>query len=184
MVAVVTVPMKQPLSPSQQQMQRQLSTKPHSNLMSATSLMIKHTQNRPIFNDDRDDAWGDPQYNSCGNMGRRFLQCNPGLLAVATGLVHGVAGLGGVLGVIPAVQLHDAWLACVYLVTFCVTSTFTMGGFAAFYGSLSQWLAGGDGKKGGSRVFMVEMGSALLSIAVGLVWLTLLTLGKLDNVFS
>ena len=40
------------------------------------------------------------------------------------GIDHGVGGLGGVLGVTPAVQLHDARLACVYLVTFCMAATF------------------------------------------------------------
>ena len=187
MIAIVTMPMIQSLAPSPQQIQRQTPTKPQSNVMSATSLMIKHTQNRPIFDDSRGvSCWASFEKlirPCCGSMGRRFFQCNPGHLAVATGIFHGVAGPGGVLGVIPAVQLQDAWLGCVYLVTFCLTSTFVMGGFAAFYGSLSRWLAGGDGDKGGNRVFMVEIGSASLSICVGFVWLALLSLGKLDEVF-
>jgi hypothetical protein len=186
-IAVVTMPIIQSSAPSPQQIQRQTPTKPQSTSMSATSLMIKHSQNHLIFNDDRGDpCWVSFEkfiHSCCGSMGRRFFQCNPGHLAVVTGIFHGVAGPGGVLGVLPAVQLQDAWLACIYLVTFCVTSTFVMGGFAAFYGSLSRWLAGGDGNNEGDRVFMVEIGSASLSICVGFVWLALLSLGKLDEVF-
>mgnify|MGYP000445196426 CR=1 FL=1 len=36
-------------------------------------------------------------------------------LALVAGIIHGLAGPGGVLGVIPAVQLHDARLAVIYL---------------------------------------------------------------------
>jgi hypothetical protein len=92
-----------------------------------------------------------------------------------------------VLDVTPAVQLHDARLACVYMVTFCMAATFFMGAFAAFYGSFSGWFSSGgsDGtsEKGCSRVYTVEIVSALLSICMGILWLTLLSLGKLHDVF-
>jgi hypothetical protein len=108
--------------------------------------------------------------------------CTTGALAVLTGLVHGVAGPGGVLGIIPAVQLRDPYLSSVYLGTFCFTSCLVMGGFAAFYGSFSKWLAGGgDGST--NRVFLVEVGSASLSIFVGLIWIVLLSVGKLEDIF-
>ena len=85
---------------------------------------------------------------------------------------------------IPAVQLRNAQLATIYLATFCLTSVFVMGGFAAFYGTLSEWLAGGPrGRQTANRVFMVEVGSALLSVCVGCIWLVLLVIGKLDEVF-
>lgn len=108
-----------------------------------------------------------------------------GALAIIAGIVHGVAGTGGVLGAIPAVQLRDAKLASIYLSAFCLTSTLVMGGFAALYGSFSAWLAGGrgGGSSGGSRVFQVEAGSAFLSIAVGIVWLVLLSIGDLEEIF-
>ena len=89
-----------------------------------------------------------------------------------------------------------------------MTSTLVMGGFAAFYGSFSEWMAGGggvgnndnDGGVGGlnngggggedghggaikNRVFHVEVGSSCLSILVGVVWLVLLSMGKLEEVF-
>jgi len=108
--------------------------------------------------------------------------CTTGALAVLTGIVHGVAGPGGVLGIIPAVQLRDPYLSSVYLGTFCCTSCLVMGGFAAFYGSFSKWLAGGgDGSTNG--VFLVEVGSASLSIFVGLIWMVLLSIGKLEDIF-
>lgn len=111
------------------------------------------------------------------NLSSTFSVCTPGALAVVTGLVHGVAGPGGVLGIIPAVQLRDPYLASIYLGTFCVSSCLVMGGFAAFYGSFSKWLAG-EG-----RVFLVEVGSASLSLLVGLLWIVLLSVGKLEDLF-
>ena len=170
-------------------------------LLSATSLMNNHTGGgggdegysyvhgrllsrltRPCRDDNRRRWWF-----RADERGRHFT---PGALALAAGVLHGVAGPGGVLGVIPAVQLKDARLASAYLITFCVTSTLVMGGFAAFYGTLSEWLAGGRrvgsdgiGGGGGDRVYMVEIGSALLSLCVGVIWLVLLSLGKLGDVF-
>ena len=60
-----------------------------------------------------------------------------------------------------------------------------MGAFALYYDVFSRWLAGGrmQGSDDGSRVFWVEAGSAGLSIVVGLVWLVILSIGKLDEVF-
>ena len=60
-----------------------------------------------------------------------------------------------------------------------------MAGFATFYGSLSDWMAGGSrrGGRASSRVLMVEVGSSLLSVCVGVIWLVLLAVGKLDEVF-
>jgi hypothetical protein len=58
-----------------------------------------------------------------------------------------------------------------------------MGGFAAFYGGLCQWLVERSDKKDDSRlsrVFLVEFGSACLSIVVGIIWLALLAAGLLD----
>ena len=108
--------------------------------------------------------------------------CTTGALAMLTGIVHGVAGPGGVLGIIPAVQLRDPFLSSVYLGSFCFTSCFVMGGFAAFYGLFSKWLAGGgDGST--NRVFLVEVGSASLSIFVGLIWIVLLSVGRLEDIF-
>lgn len=116
-------------------------------------------------------------------FGKCFV-CTPGIIAVFIGIVHGVTGPGGVLGSIPAFQLQHAPLAILYLGTVCVTSTLVMGAFAAFYGRLCLWLAGNAYEKEEdaslSRVFLVEFGSACVSIVVGIVWLTLLAVGQLD----
>eukprot|EP00581_Thalassiosira_minuscula_P016358 CAMPEP_0183713100 /NCGR_PEP_ID=MMETSP0737-20130205/8066_1 /TAXON_ID=385413 /ORGANISM="Thalassiosira miniscula, Strain CCMP1093" /LENGTH=369 /DNA_ID=CAMNT_0025941849 /DNA_START=214 /DNA_END=1320 /DNA_ORIENTATION=- len=133
-------------------------------LMRATSLMKDHTSpDHSAILAARRGSVGyffllDHSHSCCG----RFF--TPGGLAVTAGILHGVAGPGGVLGVIPAVQLRNAKLAIIYLGTFCLTSTCVMGGFAAFYGSFSEWLAGKN------RVYLVEAGSAFLSLAVGFIW--------------
>lgn len=99
-------------------------------------------------------------------------------MAVFAGIIHGLAGPGGVLGVIPAVQLHDWKLATLYLSCFCLSSTLTMGCFATCYGVFSAKL--------GRRThleYQIHLFSACLSIFVGLLWLLLIALGKLDEVF-
>jgi hypothetical protein len=101
-------------------------------------------------------------------------------LACGIGIIHGVAGPGGVLGVIPAVQLKDWKLSTLYLGVFCISSTIVMGCYASLYGTCSSKL----GKERGNRwEFILEYISAALSIIVGILWLTLLALGKLDDVF-
>jgi hypothetical protein len=167
--------------PTTMQNTQRRAKKERPSLMSASSLVNKHTSQRDLFDSsDRSGGSGVGIYQGFRLLWRKFFSCSPGILAIVAGVLHGVAGPGGVLGVIPAVQLRDAKLASLYLGTFCLTSTIVMGGFAAFYGTLSEWLAGGGR---GHRVFMVEVGSALLSVCVGCVWLVLLALGKLDNVF-
>lgn len=63
------------------------------------------------------------------------------LASVLVGLVHGVAGPGGVLGVIPVLAMHRTLHAVVYLACFCASSVLCMGVFAALYGRLTQWCA-------------------------------------------
>ena len=115
-------------------------------------------------------------------------------MAILAGIIHGLAGPGGVLGVIPAVQLHDWKLATVYLASFCVSSTLTMGCFATFYGTVSTWLVAGREEGEGDRIgstrrnyhrleYPMQLFSASLSILVGITWLVLLYFGKLEDVF-
>jgi hypothetical protein len=99
-------------------------------------------------------------------------------LALFAGIVHGLAGPGGVLGIVPAVQLHDWKLASCYLGSFCISSTLTMGIFACTYGTLSSFV----GQKK-NWDFQIQCFSAILSLAVGITWLVLLSLGKLEDVF-
>ncbi len=99
-------------------------------------------------------------------------------MAVLAGMIHGLAGPGGVLGVVPAVQLHDWRLAAIYLSSFCLSSTLTMGCFASFYGMCSAGLG-----RRTNLEFQIHMFSASLSILVGITWLVLLSMGKLEDVF-
>merc|ERR1740124_1683337 len=99
-------------------------------------------------------------------------------LSVCLGIVHGVAGPGGVLGVIPAVQLHNLWLSIVYLTSFCVTSTLVMGCFAASYGMCSSRLS----RQSDVVAYRIKMFSAFLSLFVGFLILILLYMGILDKI--
>ena len=100
------------------------------------------------------------------------------MLALMVGLVHGIAGPGGILGVLPAVALNDWLKSSSYLACFCITSIFTMGFFAAFYGAATSTDAA-------RRVqFWVLLASSLLSCVVGVTWLVLLRLGLLESVFG
>ena len=186
----VTIPMKAgsfklpkqgaavgPISDGQQQ-DRQSQSAPSPKILKRASSLLRETADNSIIDESSTTgsvySWVHRSFKvSCCGMGHVFFRSTPSVLALLAGLVHGVAGPGGVLGVIPAVQLRDAKLAALYLGSFCLTSTAVMGGFAAFYGTLSAWLAGGGTS---NRIFMVEIGSALLSVCVGFIWLVLVAM--------
>jgi hypothetical protein len=101
------------------------------------------------------------------------------IISFSIGLLHGVAGPGGILGVLPAVEMQNWRYSCVYLGSFILSSTISMGSFAALYGELTRRL--------GATAESVELGlsvfSAAMSIIVGTTWLVLSILGKLDSLF-
>jgi len=101
------------------------------------------------------------------------------IVAFSVGIIHGIAGPGGVLGVLPAARLHSWPKASLYLATFCLTSTLIMGLFAAVYGECTSRL-GSTAK----IEFRLELFSASLSIIVGVLWMALIIAGKLDVVFG
>ena len=102
------------------------------------------------------------------------------LIALAVGLVHGIAGPGGILGVLPAVQLNDWSLSSAYLSAFCLSSVLAMGSFAAFYGEATARLS--SGKERTKWVLLTF--SAALSVVVGVLWLVLCSTGQLEAVFG
>lgn len=92
------------------------------------------------------------------------------LLAVCVGVIHGAAGPGAVLGVLPAVALRDPGMVAGYFVGFVVATIFTMGAFAALFGKLTKELgdAGGAGLERG--LMMMSSGAC---IVVGVAWIGL-----------
>lgn len=101
------------------------------------------------------------------------------IVSFLIGLLHGIAGPGGILGVLPAVEMQCWQSAFIYLGSFVVSSTVSMGAFAALYGEVTKRLsATADCMELGLGVF-----SASMSVIVGLVWVVLSVLGKLDEFF-
>ena len=129
----------------------------------------------PSFNDDLPAKAGDDDPRSDDGNGNNDMKA----LSLWVGIFHGVAGPGGVLGVVPAVRLRNPWHSAAYLGSFCASSIGVMGIVAASYGSLSAtWTRHND-----TLAYGVELFSASLSVLVGCLWLVLLYLGVLDDVF-
>jgi ABC-type nickel/cobalt efflux system permease component RcnA len=121
------------------------------------------------------------------------------ILSFGIGILHGVAGNlssftrfpfsfhvssffigpGGILGVLPAVEMRKTSSAILYLGSFIFASTLSMGTFASLYGELT--------KRIGATTESIELGlnifSSAMSVIVGSIWLILSILGKLDELF-
>ncbi|KAG7383228.1 hypothetical protein PHYPSEUDO_003908 [Phytophthora pseudosyringae] len=102
------------------------------------------------------------------------------LTAFAYGTAHGLAGTGGILGVLPAVILNDWAKSSAYLGAFCVSSIFTMGGFAALYGEVTGRMS----RFSDSSLVRVGIFSSSVSLCVGIMWVVLVSTGTLDEVFG
>lgn len=96
------------------------------------------------------------------------------------GIAHGLAGTGGILGVLPAVMLNDWYRSFIYLLSFCVASIFIMSVFAATYGEVTGRLA----RNSDQLLYHVGLFSSSISLLVGLLWIILVSLGQLDAVFG
>ena len=71
-------------------------------------------------------------------------------------------------------------LASIYLLTFCAVSTLTMGTFAALYGTFSSYISAGSETV---MTYKVEIFLSGLSVFVGVMWLFLLSIGRLHDIF-
>lgn len=101
------------------------------------------------------------------------------LLSFSVGLLHGVAGPGAILGVLPAVEMQNLRSSVLYLGAFVFASTTSMGAFAALYGEATKRL----GATAESIELALRILSAAMSVCVGSIWLTLSVLGKLEDFF-
>ena len=102
------------------------------------------------------------------------------LVAFSIGIVHGVAGPGGVLGVLPAVEMTNPSASLIYLSAFVFTSTICMGIFAAAYGEATKRLSTTTEK----MEFILSCFSSCVSVLVGIIWLSLSLAGKLQDFFD
>lgn len=103
--------------------------------------------------------------------------------AFVAGVFHGVAGPGGVLGVMVALKLNDWFLSSLYLMLFFVASIVTMGLYAILYGLCTQRLTVcAENKR--KCAFILKFVSAVFSLIVGVLWLSLTLSGTLDQWFQ
>ena len=101
------------------------------------------------------------------------------IIAFVIGTVHGIGGPGGVLGVLPVVELNDWSAAGLYILSFVLSSTLCMGAFAACYGEATRRL----GATADAVEYYINVFSCALSVAVGLIWFVMSINGNLDRLF-
>jgi hypothetical protein len=102
------------------------------------------------------------------------------IVAFVIGVVHGIAGPGGMLGVVPAVEMKSLYSSILYLTSFTVSSTLCMGIFAAVFGEMTRRA----GSTSGLMELLINLFSSLLSIAVGATWMVLSSTGRLEELFE
>lgn len=96
-----------------------------------------------------------------------------GRAAFAVGLVHGTAGAGHVLGVLPALALPTRAGSAAYLLFFAAGTVVAMTGYAAVVGQGGRRLS----TSSRSAYAGVLAGCSTLSVVVGGYWLGLLPVG-------
>ena len=107
----------------------------------------------------------------------KYLLNKHKILSLITGILHGLAGPGGVLGVLPAILLNDKEKSAAYLGTFCTIGIITMGLFSALWGELSKQI--------GKKFDIIILGtSSSLSVIIGIIWISLLATDNMETVFG
>ena len=102
------------------------------------------------------------------------------VLACCVGILHGAAGPGGVLGVLPAVGLANLTLSAIYLGMFFLGSILTMGAFTACYGSCTTRC----GKDSDRLAFWLVGLSSFTSFLIGGLFIFLFFSGDCWEVFG
>jgi hypothetical protein len=76
--------------------------------------------------------------------------------------------------------MKNRYASILYLSAFVTSSTACMGFFAAIYGEATRRL----GDLSGSLEFTVTIASCGMSLVVGIIWVTLSLMGRLEKIFS
>jgi ABC-type nickel/cobalt efflux system permease component RcnA len=102
------------------------------------------------------------------------------VVAFLIGIIHGIAGPGGMLGVVPAVEMKSLQSSILYLTSFTISSTLCMGIFAAIFGEVTRRA----GSTSGFVELLLNIFSSVLSIGVGATWIFLSANGTLEEIFE
>ena len=102
------------------------------------------------------------------------------LIALAVGILHGIAGPGGVLAVLPTLLMPGVVASCLYLGAFCIFATLTMGCVAGLYGACTYR----SRTVSPSLPWILSAVSATTSVFIGIVWLVFSATGTLDEVLA
>lgn len=116
----------------------------------------------------------------CSWTGDSTWSSSAAFVSVCMGLVHGVAGPGGMLGVLPVLAMHYVAPAVAFLLSFSLSSVLCMGAFAALYGEATRR----SSQSSAVVALRVAAVSAWLSISVGIAWIVLQATGELDKAFG
>lgn len=117
----------------------------------------------------------------CGCNGSSSHTTTRRVISLVYGIIHGLAGQDGALAALSDDHVLDDYGKCVaYLLAESAMSTLAMAAFAALYGEVSGRVM----RRSDALYYRVGIASALVSLAVGLLWIVLVETGELDNVFG
>jgi hypothetical protein len=125
----------------------------------------------------------EPTTNSyCSRMCVYFDMKNPNNSRIASifiGIIHGVSGPGAVLGLLPALALHNVTKSSIYLSSFCVASIIIMGTYAATWSNITNAI-GNQTNIDKYNYYLIIITSSF-SLTVGIVWLVLSCTGGISQ---
>ena len=104
---------------------------------------------------------------------------NSRVVSILIGIIHGVSGPGAVLGLLPAIALHNITKSSIYLSSFCVASIIAMGSYATAWSKLTNTI-GNQSNIDRFNYYLIIM-TACFSLTVGIVWLALSCTGGISQ---